>query len=98
MKRRTESTRNRGFSRVLIAGAFGAIALGAAAAPALADTVIYGSPGYYYAPPTTVYAPAPVYTYTAPTYAYPAPSYVVRERGPSVYVDTPVLGVGIGFY
>jgi hypothetical protein len=100
MKGKLESTRNRGFRRTLIAGAFGAVALGVAAAPALADTVIYGSPGYYYAPPpATVYTPAPTYTYTyeAPVYSYPAPVYRY-ERGPGVYVDTPILGVGIGFH
>jgi hypothetical protein len=101
MTRTLESIRNRGFRRTLIAGAVGAIALGVAA-PALADTVIYGSPGYYYAPPpATVYPPAPTYTYTytyeTPVYGYPAPVYKY-ERGPGVYVDTPILGAGIGFH
>ena len=100
MKRMTQSIRNRAFRRAWIVGAFGAVALGVAATPALADTVIYGSSGYYYAPPpATVYTPAPTYTYTyaAPVYSYPAPVYRY-ERGPGVYVDTPVLGVGIGFH
>jgi hypothetical protein len=102
MKPITESTRNRGFRHALIAaGAFGAIALAVAAAPALAETVIYEAPGYYYAQPTTVYTPAPTYTVTEPVYppAPPAPpTYVVRERGPGFYVDTPILGIGIGFH
>lgn len=99
MKRRLETTR--GFRRTLIAGAIGAVALGAMAAPALADVVVYGTPGYYSAPPATVYTPAPTYTYTytEPTYTYPAPAYTyVPARGPGFYVDTPILGVGIGFH
>ena len=100
MRRRTESTRNRGFHRTLIAGAAGAVALGAVATPALADTL-----GYYYAPP--VYEPGPTttttttYTYTAPTYTYtyPAPAYVYEPaHGPGIYLDTPILNFGIGFH
>jgi hypothetical protein len=53
MKRRTESTRSRGFRSALIAGAFGAVALGLTAAPALADE-------YYY---RTEPAPPPAYVY-----------------------------------
>ena len=90
---RTESTRTRGFRRTLIGGAVGAIALGAIAAPALADVVVYGQPGYYYTAPSTVYVPAPAYTYP-----YPAPVYRTYERGPGVYVDTPVLNFGVGFH
>jgi hypothetical protein len=71
------STRNRGFRRALIAGAFGAVAVGVTLAPALA-----GTPGYYYEEaPTTVYTPGPTttttttytYRYDEPVYAYPAP-------------------------
>jgi len=60
--------------------------------PALADTVVYGYP-----PPATVYAPAPAYTYTY-TPAYPPAYTYTYERGPGVYVDTPVLNFGIGFH
>jgi hypothetical protein len=77
MKRRTESTRNRGFRRELIAGAFGAVALGVTAAPASADTL-----GYYYdAPPATVVTPAPTTT-TRTTYTHtePAPTYVYERE------------------
>jgi hypothetical protein len=100
----TESTRTRGFRRALIAGAFGAavLSMGAMAAPALADTF-----GYYYDGPP-VYTPAPTtttttYTYTSPTYTYypePAPpTYVYeRERGPGIYLDTPIINFGIGFH
>ena len=62
-----ESTRNPGFRRTLIAGAIGAAALGATAAPALADVL-----GYYYAQPATV----PTYTYTEPANTYVAPAQV----------------------
>jgi hypothetical protein len=89
---RTDSTRTRGFRRTLIGGVTGAIALGAMAVPALADVVVYGQPGYYYTAPSTVYVPAPTYTYT-----YPAPVYTY-ERGPGVYVDTPILNLGIGIH
>jgi len=104
MKRKIETMRNRGFRRALIAGAVGAVALGAGAiaTPALADTL-----GYYYDGPP-VYAPTrttttTTYTYTSPIYTYvePAPPVVVyehRERGPGVYLDTPVLNLGIGFH
>lgn len=100
MTRMTESTRTRGFQRTLIAGAFGAVALGAVATivPASADTL-----GYYYDAPPTVYTPAPApattttYTYT---YTEPAPAYVYehRERGPGLYLDTPILNFGIGVH
>jgi len=94
MTRSIESTRYRGFGRTLIAAAVGAVALGATVAPALADTVVYGYP-----PPATVYAPAPAYTYTYTEPAYPpAYTYYERERGPGVYVDTPVLNFGIGLH
>ena len=61
MTRMTESIRTRGFRRALTAGAFGAVALGAAATatPALADTL-----GYYYTDAPPVYAPAPSTTTT----------------------------------
>ena len=94
MKRWTEKTRDRGFRRTLIAAAIGAVALSASVVPTLADTVIYGYP-----PPATVYTytPAPTYTYTYAEPVYP-PAYYVRERGPGVYVDTPIIGFGIGFH
>jgi hypothetical protein len=88
MRRRIES--KRGFGRTLIAATVGAIALGATVVPALADMVVYGYP-----PPATVYTPAPAYTYTYTLPVYP-PAYTY-ERGPGVYVDTPVLNFGIGF-
>jgi hypothetical protein len=96
---RTSETRARGLRRSLIAGAVGTLALGIAAAPALADVVVYGSSGYYVAP-TTVYTPAPAYTYTytAPTYTYSAPVYTYVPRGPGIYLDTPAVGFGIGFH
>ena len=91
---RTESTRTRGVRRILIGGAIGAIALSATALPALADVVVYGQPGYYYTTPSYTYVyPAPAYTYT-----YPAPVYRTYDRGPGVYVDTPVLNFGVGFH
>lgn len=95
MKRSTEKTRDRGFRRTLIAAAVGAVALGASVVPTLADTVVYGYP-----PPATVYTytPAPTYTYTYTEPVYPPPAYYVPERGPGVYVDTPVLNFGIGFH
>ena len=101
MKRRTESTRNRHFRCALIAGAFGAIALGVTAAPALADTI-----GYYYdGPPTTVVTPAPTTTTTTYTYTEPAPTYVYereherdRDHGAGVHLDTPIFNFGIGFH
>ena len=103
MTRMTNSTRTRGFRRALIAGAFGAVALsaGALATPALAGTL-----GYYYED-TTVYTPAPItttttYTYTSPTYTYTEPApvtvYEHRERGPGIYLDTPILNFGIGLH
>ena len=94
MKRRTETIRDRCFRRSLIATAIGAVALGAMVVPALADTVVYGYP-----PPATVYTygPGPTYTYTYTQPVYPAPVYTY-ERGPGVYVDTPVLNFGIGFH
>ena len=94
MKRKIESKRDRGFRRTLIASAVGAVALGATAAPALADVVVYGQSGYYYAPPPTTYVPAPTYTYT-----YSAPVYTYEPaHGPGVYLDTPILNLGIGFH
>ncbi|MGH7123921.1 MAG: hypothetical protein ACREFI_06075 [Stellaceae bacterium] len=90
------TTRNRGFRSVLAAGALAALAVSVTAAPAMADWV-YGPSGYYYAPSATVYAPAPAYTYTYTEPAYPAPVYGY-ERGPGVYVDTPVLNFGVGFH
>ena len=103
MTRKTENAHNRGVRRTLIAAAFGAVALGVTAVPALADTL-----GYYYDPSVTVYTPAPTttttttYTYTSPTYTYvePPPTYVNehRERGPGIYLDTPILNFGIGFH
>ena len=65
----TESTRNPGFRRTLIAGAIGAVALGAT--PALADV-----PGYYYAQPTTAYTYTYTYTYTEPANTSVAPAQV----------------------
>ena len=95
----TERTRNRSFCRALIAGAFGVLALGATVAPALADTLGY----YQEGPPVVVTTPGPTtitttytYTYTEPTYPPPAP--VVPERGPGIYLDTPILNFGIGFH
>jgi hypothetical protein len=99
MKRIT-STRTRGFRRTLIASAFGAVALGMTAAPALADTF-----GYYYdGPPTTVVTPAPTTTTTTTyTYTEPAPTYVYErerehEHGAGIHLDTPILNFGIGFH
>ena len=66
----TESIRNPGLRRALMAGAVGAAALAATAAPALADVL-----GYYYAQPATVYTPGPTYAYTY-TYTEPATTYV----------------------
>jgi hypothetical protein len=65
----TESTRNPGFRRTLIAGAIGAVALGATAAPALADVL-----GYYYTQPATAPTYTYTYTYTEPTNTYVAPA------------------------
>jgi hypothetical protein len=93
MRRSIESTRKRGFGRALIAATVGAVALSATVVPALADTVVYGYP-----PPVTVYTPAPAYTYTYTEPVYPPTYTYVRERGPGVYVDTPVLNFGIGFH
>lgn len=104
MTHMTESTRTRGFRRAVTAGVFGAIALalgaGAMATPALADTL-----GYYYDGPP-VYTPGPTttttttYSYTSPTYVAPPPPVVYehRERGPGIYLDTPVLNFGVGFH
>jgi hypothetical protein len=98
MKRRTESTRNRGFRRALITGAFGAVALSIAAAPALADTL-----GYYYDGPPVV-TPAPTTTTTTTyTYAEPAPTYVYerehdRDHGAGIHLNTPIFNFGIGFH
>lgn len=102
MKPTTESIRTHGFRRALIAGAFGAVALGAVAAPASADTL-----GYYYdAPPvvtpgpTTTTTTTTTYTYTesAPTYIEPAPILYEREHhhGAGIHLDTPILNFGIG--
>jgi len=101
MKRRTESPRNCGFRHALIAGAFGAVALGLTAAPALADTF-----GYYYdGPPTTVETPG--WTTTTTTYyrTEPAPAYVYererdrdRDHGAGIHLDTPILNFGIGIH
>jgi hypothetical protein len=101
MKRRIESICNRHFARTLFTAAVGAVALGVMVTPALADVVVYGSSGYYVAPPATVYTPAPTYTYTytEPSYVYPPPAYTyVPARGPGFYVDTPVIGFGLGFH
>jgi hypothetical protein len=97
----TPSTRNGGFRRALIAGAFGAVALGLTAAPALADTF-----GYYYdGPPTTVETPG--WTTTTTTYyrTEPVPAYVYererdrdRDHGAGIHLDTPILNFGIGFH
>jgi len=57
----TERNRNIQLRRTLIGGALGAVALGAAGAPASADVL-----GYYYAQPT--------YTYTEPANTYVAPA------------------------
>lgn len=105
MMRMTEKIRTRGFRRAITAGAFGALAFGAAAmvTPALADT-------YYVQSTPPVYVPAPstttttTYTYSSPTYTYvePAPPptvvYEHHDRGPGVYLDTPVINFGIGFH
>ena len=99
MKRMIQSIRNRAFRRALIAGA--SVALGMAAAPALADTL-----GYYYDGPPVV-TPGPTttttttYTYTepAPTYVEPAPVYVYEREhhhGAGIHLDTPILNFGIG--
>ena len=91
MRRSIET--KRGFGRKLIAAAVGAVALGATVVPAMADAV------YGYPPPATVYTPAPAYTYSYTQPAYPpAYTYYERDRGPGVYVDTPVLNFGIGFH
>lgn len=90
------STRDRGFRRMLIAGAFGAVALGAAAGPALADY-------YYDAPPTTEQQT----TITTTTERSPSRTYVYeheryrdrdRDHGAGVHVDTPILNFGIGIH
>jgi WXXGXW repeat (2 copies) len=73
----SESTRSHGVRRTLIAGAIGAVALGATAAPALADVL-----GYYYAQPATVNAPAPTYTYTY-TYTEPTTTYAAPAPAPA---------------
>ena len=104
MTRMTESARTRGFRRAVIAGALGAMVLGvgAMAAPALAD-------GYYYYEGPPVYTPAPTtttttYTYASPptyTYVEPAPAPVIyerHERGPGIYLDTPIINFGVGFH
>ena len=103
MTRMTESTRTRGFRRALIAGAFGVIAVGAAtmATPALADTIYYQSPAPVYVPPSTT--TTTTYTYSSPTYyTEPAPPpavvYEHHDRGPGVYLDTPIINFGIGFH
>ena len=105
MTRMTE-IRTRGFRRALTAGALGAMALGAAAmaTPALADTL-----GYYYESPPPVYvAPSTTttttYTYSSPTYTYtepappPAVVYEHHDRGPGIYLDTPIINFGVGFH
>jgi hypothetical protein len=71
MKGEIMNTRNHRLRGALVAGALAAIAVGVTAAPAFADTWVYGSPGYYYAPSTTVYTPAPAYYYTERAYVYP---------------------------
>ena len=92
------STRNRDFHRALIAGTFAAVAVGVTLAPALADTLGY----YYEEAPTTVYTPGPTTTATTTyTYTYPAPPpapVYTRERGPGIYLDTPILNFGIGVH
>jgi hypothetical protein len=101
MKRRTESTRSRGFRSALIAGAFGAVALGLTAAPALADEY------YYDAPPTTVVTPGSTTTTTTyyRTEPAPPPAYVYererdrdRDHGAGIHLDTPIFNFGIGFH
>lgn len=105
MTRMTETIRIRGFRRALTAGAFGAMALGVAAlaTPALADTVYYEStpPVYVPAPSTTT---TTTYTYSSPTYTYvepappPAVVYEHHDRGPGIYLDTPIINFGVGFH
>ena len=99
MKRRTESPRNCGFRHALIAGAFGAVALGLTAAPALADEY------YYDGPPTTLVTPGSTtmtttYYRTEPA---PPPAYVYerdrdRDHGAGIHLDTPILNFGIGIH
>ena len=104
MTRMTESTRTRGFRRALIAGAIGVMAVGAAAmaTSALADTIYYQSPppAYVPAPSTTT---TTTYTYSSPTYyTEPAPPpavvYEHPDRGPGIYLDTPIINFGVGFH
>jgi len=71
----------------------GALAVGTALGAASNPYNPYYYPYGYYRPP----APAYTYTYTQPAYP-PAYSYYERDRGPGVYVDTPVLNFGIGFH
>jgi hypothetical protein len=96
MKSRTESTRNREFRRALIAGAFGAVALGVMAVPASAD-------GYYYdGPPATeqTTTTTTTYTYTEPsrTYVYEHDRDRDRDHGAGIHLDTPILKFGIGIH
>ena len=100
MTRMTERARNPGFRRTLIASAFGVAALSAAAAPALADTLGYyqdGPPVVVTTPGSTTTTTTYTYTYTDPPYPPPAFGYV-PERGPGIYLDTPILNFGIGFH
>ena len=96
MMRRPESTRDLGFRRALIAGAFGAIAFGMTAVPTLADTVYY-----YDAPPATEQTTTTTTTYTN---TEPSRTYVYeRERdhdrhGAGIHLDTPILNFGIGVH
>jgi len=60
-----------------------------------------GPPVVTQGPTTTTTTYTYTYTEPTPTYVEPAPPVVVyehRERGPGVYLDTPVLNFGIGFH
>ncbi len=86
----------------VLTGVAAGVAIGQAVAPrpvyyTAPAPVYYPAPGYGY---TYAYAapaqPAVVYAAPAPVvYAAPAPPVVYR---PGVYVSTPVVSVGFGFY
>lgn len=83
-------------TKKLIAGAFGVLALGMTAMPAVAETY------YYDAPPTTERTTTTTtYTETEPsrTYIY---EHEDRDRdrhhGAGIHLDTPILNFGIGVH
>lgn len=72
---------------------FGALALGAATAPANAQFV-YPAPPVYVAPP--VYCPPPVYYAPPPVYYRPYPAYRAYSYG-GYYHPRPYRSFGFGF-